>query len=328
MKKIVVLLFAVALFAACSQPKKSTAKELSADATQAEKLGFEKGKKVLLLHADDAGMCTEANEAVEKYLLSGDIKSTAVMAPCPAAEEFILWAKEHPTVDVGMHLTHTSEWKDYRWGSVTDPAKVPGLVDPDGMLWHEVPDVVMHAKASEVETEIRAQIEKAKSLGWNPTHLDSHMGTLFGSPEFVKVFLKVAQEYGIPANVIDLSDKDVLEHFRKAGYPMTDEVVKLFDEYKMPKLDNFTSAPHGSTYEEKRENFINLVKSLKPGLTEIIFHPSVQTENLKTITNSWQQRVWEAELFSDPVVKKFFEDEGIIITDWIEIMEKFEQKNS
>ncbi len=328
MKKIVVLLFAVALFAACSQPKKSTAKELSADATQAEKLGFEKGKKVLLLHADDAGMCKEANEAVEKYLLSGDIKSTAVMAPCPAAEEFILWAKEHPTVDVGMHLTHTSEWKDYRWGPVADPAKVPGLVDPDGMLWHEVPDVVMHAKASEVETEIRAQIEKAKSLGWNPTHLDSHMGTLFGSPEFVKVFLKVAQEYGIPANVIDLSDKDVLEHFRKAGYPMTDEVVKLFDEYKMPKLDNFTSAPHGSTYEEKRENFINLVKSLKPGLTEIIFHPSVQTENLKTITNSWQQRVWEAELFSDPVVKKFFEDEGIIITDWIEIMEKFEQKNS
>ena len=328
MKKIVVLLFAVALFAACSQPKKSTAKELSAGATQAEKLGFEKGKKVLLLHADDAGMCKEANEAVEKYLLSGDIKSTAVMAPCPAAEEFILWAKEHPTVDVGMHLTHTSEWKDYRWGPVADPAKVPGLVDPDGMLWHEVPDVVMHAKASEVETEIRAQIEKAKSLGWNPTHLDSHMGTLFGSPEFVKVFLKVAQEYGIPANVIDLSDKDVLEHFRKAGYPMTDEVVKLFDEYKMPKLDNFTSAPHGSTYEEKRENFINLVKSLKPGLTEIIFHPSVQTENLKTITNSWQQRVWEAELFSDPVVKKFFEDEGIIITDWIEIMEKFEQKNS
>jgi len=328
MKKILFLSLAVILLTACGQPVKKRQKVKDMYATQAERLGFEKGKKVLLLHADDAGLCSEANEAVEKYLLSGDIKSTAAMAPCPAFEEFISWAKKHPSVDVGMHLTHTSEWKTYRWGPVADAAKVPGLIDPDGMLWHEVPDVVMHAKASEVEAEVRAQIEKAKSLGWNPTHLDSHMGTLFGSPEYVKAFLKVAQEYGIPANVIDLSDKEVLEHFRKAGYPMTDEVVKLFDEYRLPKLDNFTSAPNGSTYKEKRENFIKLVKSLKPGLTEIIFHPSVLSENLKTITNSWQQRVWEAELFSDPVVKKFFKDEGIVITNWKEIMDRFKQQNN
>jgi len=134
---------------------------------------------------------------------------------------------------------------------------------------------------------------------------------------------KVAQEYGIPANIIDITNKEVFEAFRKLGYPLTEEVVEMVAGYKLPKLDNFTSVPHGKTYEEVRENFFKLVKSLGTGLIEIIFHPSTETENIKTITNSWQQRVWEAQLFSDPVVKKFFEDEGIVLTDWIDIMDRF-----
>jgi predicted glycoside hydrolase/deacetylase ChbG (UPF0249 family) len=322
MKKILFILSVLFLFTACTQKNTETNNETKY-LKQAEKLGFEKGKTVLLLHADDAGMCTEANDAIISYLEKGDIKSAAVMAPCPAFDDFIEWAKANPKTDIGMHLTLTSEWQDYRWGPVADSAKVPGLVDPDGKFWHEVPGVVQHANAAEVETEIRAQIDKTIAVGWQPTHIDTHMGTLYGSPDYVKVFIKVAQEYGIPANIIDITNKEVLEAFRKTGYPLTDEVVEMVAGYKLPKLDNFTSVPHGKTYEEVRENFFKLVKSLAPGLTEIIFHPSTETENIKTITNSWQQRVWEAQLFSDPVVKKFFEDEGIVLTNWIDIMDRF-----
>lgn len=322
MNKLLITLSVLLLFAACTQNSTKT-NDKPENQTQAEKLGFEKGKTVLLLHADDAGMCTEANDAIENYLENGNIKSAAVMAPCPAFGDFIEWAKAHPKTDIGMHLTLTSEWQNYRWGPVSDSAKVPGLIDPDGKFWHEVPGVVQHASAAEVETEIRAQIDKAIAMGWQPTHIDTHMGTLYGSPDYVKVFIKVAQEYGIPANVIDISNKEVLETFRKIGYPLTDEVVDLVAKYKLPKLDNFTSVPHGKTYEEVRGNFFKLVKSLGPGLTEIIFHPSTETDNVKTITNSWQQRVWEAQLFSDPVVKKFFKDEGIVFTNWIDIMDRF-----
>jgi hypothetical protein len=152
------------------------------------------------------------------------------------------------------------------------------------------------------------------------------MGTLYGHPDYIKVFFKVAQEYGIPANVIDISDSEVLAGFRKQGYPITDEVVNLAASYSLPKLDYFTSVPNGATYEEKIENFKSLIQSLKPGLTEIIFHPSVPTENLKTITNSWQQRVWEAQMFSDPALIQFFKDEGIIFTNWKEIMKRFKKK--
>ena len=136
----------------------------------------------------------------------------------------------------------------------------------------------------------------------------------------VKVFFKVAEEYNIPANAIDLSNPAVAEHFKKAGYPIDENVIESVKNYKLPKLDFFSSVPKGKTYEEKREKFINHVKELPAGLTEIIFHPSVESENLKTITNSWQQRVWEAQLFSDPIVKQYFIDEDIVFTNLDEII--------
>lgn len=290
-----------------------------------EKLGFPKGKKVLLLHIDDAGMCPEANEATENYLGNGHLTSAAVMMPCISAAAFVDWAKKHPAADIGVHLTLTSEWKDYRWGPLSDPAKIPGLVDPFGKFYHEVPEVVMHAPAKEVEVEIRAQIEKMIESGLQPTHIDTHMGTLYGSAEYVRVFLKIAEEYRIPGNIIDVSKPEVAAFFRKAGYPITDEVISSVGEYSLPKLDNFGSVPGGETYALKRDNFFKLVKSLGAGLTEIIFHPATKSENLKTITGTWQQRVWEGELFSDPLVIKFFKDEGIIITNWKEIMKRFNE---
>lgn len=292
--------------------------------TWAERIGFPKGKKVIILHADDVGMCEEANIATKEYLSHRWIQSAAIMMPCPFAADMIAWAKKNPRPDIGLHLTLTSEWKTFRWGPVSDPANVPTLIDPAGKLWPEVPDVVTHATADDVEKEIRAQIDKSIALGYRPNHIDTHMGTLYGHPDYVKAFLRTAEAYHIPANVIDVSDSVVLAGFRKLGYPITDEVVKLIDGYTLPKLDYFTSAPEGSSYEEKIAKFEQLIRSLQPGLTEIIFHPSVETENLKTITNAWQQRVWEARMFKDPALISYLKDQGVVFTNWKEIMNRFE----
>jgi hypothetical protein len=332
MKKIIIQIFKsksatiliAFFFSVFLIPKINSAQEKN---TNAEKLGFPKGKKILLLHCDDAGMCEEANIAVQSYILKGDVLSAAVMMPCPNADEIVEWAKKQPTADIGVHLTLTSEWKKYRWTTITDPEKVPGLIDPEGKMWHEVPDVVMHASPKEVEKEIQAQIDKMIQMGLKPSHIDTHMGTLYGSPEFAKVFFETAVKYNIPANAIDLSDKDVADYYRAAGYPINDEMIKFLETYPLPKLDNFTSAPDGKTYENKKENFIKLVQSLKPGLTEIIFHPSILTENLKSITGSAQQRAWEAQMFSDPEIKQFFKDNDIEITTWTEIMKRYSTKN-
>ena len=321
------VMMAGAIFSFCTSSDQKSNDEGTSQNTWAEKLGYPEGKKVLILHADDAGMCSEANEAVKEMLEKDWIQSTSVMAPCPVSEDMIRWAKAHPGEDVGIHLTLTSEWETWRWGPVSDKDKVPGLVDPEGKLWDNVPQVVKHASAEEVEKEIRAQIEKAIDLGYKPNHIDTHMGTLYATPEYVTAFFKVAEEYGIPANAIDLSDPEVADKYREQGYPINDEVIQLIESYSLPKVDNFTSAPKGSTYEEKTDNFKKLVQNLRPGLTEIIFHPSEETDNLKEITNSWQQRVWEKKMFGDPELQQFFKEEDIVFTDWKEIMKRFNERN-
>lgn len=317
------LLFFTTLFTNC---KVEPDKVEDSNSNWAEQLGFPKGKKVLILHADDIGMCEEANLAVIPMLENDYIQSAAIMMPCPNAEDFINWAIAHPKEDLGLHLTLTSEWKTYRWGPVASPEEVPGLIDPEGKLWPEVPEVVQHASAEEVEKEIRAQIDKSIALGYQPNHIDTHMGTLYGHASYVEVFLKVAEEYGIPANAIDISNEKVANKFKQQGYPIDDSMIALIDKYTLPKLDNFDYVHGAGTYEEKVNNFKELVLSIDPGLTEIIFHPSVETENLKSITNSWQQRVWETEMFSDPDLIAFFEEEEIIFTNWKEIMKRFNEQ--
>src|SRR5690554_4996212 len=306
-----------------NSPSASTEQQAEMSNTWAERLGWPAGKKIIMLHADDIGMCPEANIAAKQQLISGQIQSAAVMIPCPDAREFIDWAKENPKMDIGLHLTLTSEWKSYRWGPVTDQNEVPGLLDPEAKLWRSVPEVVQNATADEVEKEIRSQIEQSIAWGYTPDHIDTHMGTLYGDPSFVKAYIKVAEEYGIPANIIDISNPKVLAVFKAQGYPLDDSVVDMVAGYTLPKLDFFSSAPKADTYGEKVENFKELIRSLQPGLTEIIFHPSVETDNLRSITGSWQQRVWEAEMFGDPDLVEFFKNEEIIFTDWKEIMERF-----
>jgi predicted glycoside hydrolase/deacetylase ChbG (UPF0249 family) len=313
--------FFLTMLFSCSSAEKS-ASEIGKRITWAEKLGFPEDSKVIILHADDGGMCEEANRAIEKYLRDGRIQSTSAMAPCPGFDKMAAWAVAHPDKDIGLHLTLTSEWKTYRWGPVADIKAVPDLLDPDGFMWHEVVQVLNHATAKEVETEVRAQIEKAIGLGMKPDHIDTHMGTLFASPAYTQVYLKVAEEYKIPAMVINLEDDAVLRRFQEQGYPINENTRTLLEQYSMPQLDDFYAVPAAQTYQEKIDKFYELIKLLNPGLTEIIFHPSIDTETLKSITNSWQQRVWESEMFSDPQVIKFLKNEGILFTNWIEIMKR------
>lgn len=322
------LIFLMAGLSACntagSQSENDSPKMAEAS-TWAEKLGFPAGKKVVILHADDIGMCPEANISARNYMEADHIQSCAVMMPCPNAKEFIEWAKANPNEDVGLHLTLTSEWKTYRWPGLTSAEEAPGLLDEDRKLWHKVIQVVQSASPDEVEKEIRAQVEQSIAWGYRPDHIDTHMGTLYGSHLYTERYLKVAEEYGIPAMVIDMSNPAIVEGFKQQGYPINDEMISLVNNYSLPKLDFFYSAPNAKTYEEKTGSFKELIRSMQPGLTEIIFHPSELTDNLKTITNSWQQRAWEAEMFADPDMKQFFEDEGLIFTNWKEIMDRFKK---
>jgi predicted glycoside hydrolase/deacetylase ChbG (UPF0249 family) len=318
------LILSLTLLAAFGAPP--TAAVAEGPKTRAERLGWPAGKRIVIFHADDVGMCYEANLAAQRALSQRAYRSAACMVPCPWFNEMAAWCVAHPEYDVGLHLTLTSEWKYYRWGPVAPRDKVPGLLDSMGYLFRDVPEVAMSAKPAEIGTEIRAQLARARQLGMKPSHIDTHMGTVYARPDYTLEYMRVAMEEQIPAMVVEMTPRTI-EKFKKQGYPISEQSLKLAAAYTLPKLDDFHSVVEGKTYDDKRTKFLEQIRLFSPGLNEIIFHPSVETEGLKKITNSWQQRVWEEKLLHDPVVQAYIKENGIVITDWKEVMARFKESS-
>lgn len=291
--------------------------------TWAEKLGYPADRRVLILRAAEMGMCYESNQAGQLSLEQGMAQSVGLMVPCPWFGEFAEWVRAHPDHDVGLALTLNSEWKHYRWGPVAARSEVPGLVDSDGYFWRSVLQFTLNAHPDEVEREVNAQIERARAAGIRPTHLGLHQGSLISRPEFVEVYLTMARKHWIPAVVVELTP-DHVSRFRAMGFPISEEMIELISSYPLPKLDDVHFVPHGASYQEKREQFHELVKSLPPGLTQINLELATESDALKRITDDWQQRVWNARLIKDPDVRAFLTQEGVVLTNWKEIMRRFE----
>src|ERR1051326_6479725 len=172
--------------------------------TIAERLGYPANTKLLILHADDLALAHSVDVASFEALDQKAVTSASIMVPCPWLTEVARYAQAHPDADLGLHLTLTSEWKNYRWAAVAPNDIVRGLLDGSGYLGRE--GIWMRATPDDIEREIRAQIDRAIRVGINPTHLDSHMGTLFASPPAFAALVKVAHEYKLPFLAVRVTD--------------------------------------------------------------------------------------------------------------------------
>lgn len=279
-----------------------------------ERLGYPPDTKLLIVHADDMGMSHNVNVATLEAMTKGWVSSASIMVPCPWFPEAAAMAREHPELDFGLHLTLTSEWRYYRWRPVSPIDKVRGLIDHEGYMWRDVASTARSATAEQVETEIRAQVQRAIAFGIQPTHLDTHMGTLYSRPEFFDAFRKVAHEFKVPymlprptPELIASADPagriftaERLEAIRASGDIMIDYLV--YDVRKRP--------------EERLDFYVNLIKSLKPGVTQLIIHCGRDTEELRAITGNWANRVADARAFTNPAIKKALQQSGVRLLKW------------
>ncbi len=291
------------------------------EVTYAERLGWPSGTKVVIFHVDDVGMSHNSNMGAIKAVDEGIATSLSIMMPCSWVPEYAAHLKLNPEIDAGIHLTHTSEWKNYRWGPVAGKPAVPGLADTDGYLWHDVSDVVAHATPDEVEAEIRAQIDKALAMGIVPTHLDSHMGTCF-HPLFIDRYVKVGIEKKIPI----LMFGGHMQHISSevgALRPLALSIAEKLWRAGLPVIDDLVTQPtRARDYEKKKAELIQLLREMKPGITEIIVHCTVQTEVFSHISGSGSNREAELRLLTDPDIKTFIESEGIVLTTWRELKKR------
>ncbi len=152
---------------------------------------------LVVVNIDDVGMCHGANTAYIELRRLGVVDSGSVMVPCPWFLEIAEAGALDPTLNLGVHITLTSEKRHYRWRPLTKASSASGLVDADGFLWRTVTDLRKHAHPDAVEAEMRAQIDAFLRAGLTATHIDGHMGGVF-SPEFVDRYVALGIEYGLP----------------------------------------------------------------------------------------------------------------------------------
>jgi predicted glycoside hydrolase/deacetylase ChbG (UPF0249 family) len=274
--------------------------------TVAERLGHPANSKLLIIHADDLGAAHSADAASFDALDKGMVTSASIMMPTPWVTEVAAYARTHPNADLGLHLTITSEWETYRWGSVASSDKVPSLLDSAGTFPSDVGPVATGAKPEEVERELRAQVERALAVGIHPTHLDSHMGALFSTPQLAAVYVKVAHDYHLPF----LAVRGNPPGGPQATYAPNDVL-----------LDNVIIAGPEVPRDKWKEFYLNAIAGLKPGLTEMIVHLGHDDAELQAVTvnhepygSAWRQR--DYEVVNSPEFRKALADNHIVLVHW------------
>src|SRR5229473_5536645 len=245
----------------------------------AEKLGFPRDAKLLMVHADDVGVTHSVNAATIKALDTGLVNSASLMVPCPWFPEIADYAKSHPDADFGLHLTLTSERVYYRWGPVASKDKVPSLLDENGYFHHDWKSTT-RINPKEVDLELRAQMDRAYAMGIRPTHLDSHQYRLFDNgKDLFEVLLRIAHERKLPFFVVRdwFAEHPYLESSVSPEDIVIDHTVTIDPSVRPEKWADFYRAA---------------IKNLQPGVTEFVIHVAFADEEMKAATR--ERDTWGA----------------------------------
>jgi len=284
---------------------------LAQSRTLAERLGYPADAKLLIVHGDDLGMTHSINAATTKAFATGLVNSGSIMVPCPWLLEIATYSRSNPQADLGLHLTLTSEWKNYRWGPVMPKDKVSSLLDDTGYLYLSESEAASRATVAEVESEIRSQIERARKLGIQPTHLDSHMGTLYQNKELFEMFLRVARENKLPVRL----SKDMFG--RLSFLPSIMQPTDV-------AIDQIVSIDQSVAGDGWVKYYTDALKALTPGVTEFVIHLAYDDEEMKAVTvehpnwgAAWRQR--DFDFFTSETFRSLLAENKIKLITWRDI---------
>jgi predicted glycoside hydrolase/deacetylase ChbG (UPF0249 family) len=288
----------------------------SSRVSAAQRLGYDADARVVIINADDFGLCEEANGATIEAFRRGALSSASVMVPAPGFAGAAEFARANPQADIGVHLVLTSEWtRGHRWGPVLGPAAVPSLVDEEGWLWPDAASVFARSDPREAEAELRAQIDLALAKGIDASHVDSHMFVLHGwHAAYRDIYLRIAHDYRVPlrgagrALLMPIAWRSALSDCamplragRRAlrlrnGFTAllrdAPSAATLMPDYVM--VMGFASA------QETGACWSAALERLPPGLTEIYCHPALPSAELLSYADDVGERAADFQFFGSP----------------------------
>jgi len=264
-------------------------------------LGYPVDARLLIINADDFGMCNAINEAIFRTLREGVLRSTSLMVPCPWALHAMHFLADHPEFPFGVHLTVIGDADDYRWGPVTSKEKVSSLVDKAGYFYsfEHMPEFLSQVRLDQLEAEFRAQIESVLAAGLKPTHLDWHSLRIGARADILEMMFRLAKEYGLALRVVGRS---LIEKLQNQGFPTND-----FDFLDSSSLDPVN----------KSARYAQLLHKLPAGLTEWAVHPGLDNFELLAIEPDGNHfRQTDFDFLMSQEAKDIVKEEGIILFDY------------
>lgn len=279
----------------------------------AQRLGFEKNTKLLIIHADDAGLAHSENQATIQALEKGIVNSYSIMVPCAWFHEMAKFAKNNPQYDLGIHLTLTCEWENYRFGPVLPVSEVPSLVDEHGHFFKKREQLRENATPEDVEKELRAQIEKALNYGLAPTHIDSHMYSVGAHPVFFKIYKGLGKQYNLPV----LINEQLMQMVGLDPKSNLEEDDFVIDRTYVGEYPYFEKEGLAVYYQSILEN-------LNPGLNLILIHPAFDEHEMQGVTinhpnfgSNWRQQ--DFDFFTSEKTKATLQKHNIQLVTWGDI---------
>jgi len=264
-------------------------------------LGYPQDARLLILNADDFGVCHAVNEAIIGVLKAGLIRSTTLMVPCPWVPQAMRFLREHPEVPFGVHLTAISDFTNYCWKPILPKEKVPSLVDRLG-YFHSFDEMLVRIPSialDELEVEFRAQIEFVLAAGLQPTHLDWHALRINQRPEVADVLIRLAKEFGLALRV---RGQAMINSLQAQDLPTNDTDF----------LDSYLLEP-----QTKHAQFAQLLRELPEGLSEWAIHPGLEHPELLALDPTGRhERQLDYDFWTSPEAKEIIRQEGIVLLDY------------
>jgi chitin disaccharide deacetylase len=283
--------------------------ERNKSCTAAEKLtllGHPPEARLLIVNGDDLGMCHAVNAGTFEALESGIMTSASLMMPCPWAYDAGTYLRAHPDLDVGVHLTVNCEWERYRWGPVLGPVRCPSLVDRWGFFYTAEDKAFAQANAGESMAEAEAQIRRALDSGLDPTHLDGHVRTFYAQPSHLAVYIELARRYHLPLRIPPRRTYE--ERGAAALYDgLNLEGLLTNDDLRFVELESPPAL---------RDQLFETLRTLQPGITEVVLHAAVPTPEAEAVMLDWPARAEALRLMKDDTIRQEIERLGIVLVGW------------
>ena len=272
-----------------------------------EALGYKPTDKLLIIHADDLGLCESVNSATFESFQSGSISSASVMMTTKEINEVVSFLESNKNYDMGIHLTVTSEWKYHKWGGVLNKNDIPSILNSKNHLYWNKRKFTKNGKLDEIRKELQAQIDLGISMGINPSHIDSHEGALFFDPDIFKLYLQIAEENDLLAFVPSQASVHFDQNFKQPKHAII--------------IDQFHMLPEGTDINQIKDYYFDVIENLSPGLSQIIVHLGKDEEELREITVDhpnfdYRWRQLDFDIFNSDEFKNHLKKHDIKIINW------------